>query len=103
MYICIHVCVYIYAYIYTCAHTHICVYIYIYIYVCVCIHIYIYIYIAYLGVQEGVRRGARLHEVLLASLLRPVHLLRVFLLRGLASNFPEDSLQNSTDMRIPTP
>ena len=35
--------------------------------------------------------------------LRPVHLLRVFLLRVLESNFPGDPLSNSTDMRIPTP
>ena len=35
--------------------------------------------------------------------LRPVHLLRVFLLRVLESNFPGDSLYNYTDMRIPTP
>ena len=34
--------------------------------------------------------------------LRPVHLLRVFLLRVLESNFPGDPLSNSTDMRIPT-
>ena len=38
-----------------------------------------------------------------AAGLRPVHLLRVFLLRVLESNFPGDSLSNSTDMRIPTP
>ena len=35
--------------------------------------------------------------------LRPVHLSRVSLLRVLESNFPGDTLQNSTDMRIPTP
>ena len=35
--------------------------------------------------------------------VRPVQLLRVFLLRVLESNFPGDSLLNSTDMRIPTP
>ena len=35
--------------------------------------------------------------------VRPVHLLRVFLLRVLESNFPGDPLSNSTDMRIPTP
>ena len=36
-------------------------------------------------------------------ILRPVHLLRVSLLRVLESNFPGDSLSNSLDMRIPTP
>ena len=35
--------------------------------------------------------------------IRPVHLLRVPLLRVLESNFPGDSLSNSMDMRIPTP
>ena len=35
--------------------------------------------------------------------LRPVHLLRVSLLRVLESNFPGDSLYNYMDMRIPTP
>ena len=34
--------------------------------------------------------------------IRPVHLLRVFLLIVLESNFPGDSLYNCTDMRIPT-
>ena len=34
---------------------------------------------------------------------RPVHLLRVSLLGVLESNFPEDPLSNSTDMRLPTP
>ena len=36
-------------------------------------------------------------------LVRPVHLLRVSLLRVLESNFPGDPLSNYTDMRIPTP
>ena len=35
--------------------------------------------------------------------IRPVHLLRVVLFRVLESNFPGDSLSNSTDVRIPTP
>ena len=35
--------------------------------------------------------------------LRPVHLLRVFLLRVLESDFSGESLSNSADMRIPTP
>ena len=35
--------------------------------------------------------------------VRPVHLLRVFLLRVLESKSPGDSLSNSTDMRISTP
>ena len=34
--------------------------------------------------------------------VRPVHLLRVFLLRVLESNFPGDPLSNSTDMIIST-
>ena len=33
--------------------------------------------------------------------VRQVHLLRVFLFRVLESNFPGDSLSNSTDVRIP--
>ena len=35
--------------------------------------------------------------------MRPVHLLRVSLLKVLESNFPEDPLSNAADMRIPTP
>ena len=35
--------------------------------------------------------------------LRPVHLLKVSLLRVLESNFPGDSLYNYMDMIIPTP
>ena len=35
--------------------------------------------------------------------IRPVHLSRVSLLRVLESNFPGDTLSNSTDMGIPTP
>ena len=35
--------------------------------------------------------------------VRPVHLLRIFLLRVLESNFPGDPLSNSTDIGIPTP
>ena len=38
----------------------------------------------------------------LRDYIRPVHLLCVFLLRVLESNFPGDPLSNSTDMRIPT-
>ena len=38
-----------------------------------------------------------------AALIRPVHLLRVSLLRVLESNFPGDSLYNYTDMIVPTP
>ena len=53
-----------------------------YMYVCTYIYIYIYIHV---------------------YVVRPVHLLRVFLLRVLESNFPGDPLSNSTDMRIPTP
>ena len=39
--------------------------------------------------------------LLLLLLLHPVHLLRVSLLRVLESNFPGDSLWNSTDIRVP--
>ena len=39
----------------------------------------------------------------IAIRIGPVHLLRVFLLRVLESNFLGDSLSNSTDMIIPTP
>ena len=49
------------------------IYIYVYIYIYICIHMYSYI---------GIFRGA----------LPPVHLLRVFLLRVLESNFPGGSL-----------
>ena len=35
--------------------------------------------------------------------VRPVHLLRVLLLRVLESNFPGDSLYNYMDMIVPTP
>ena len=46
--------------------------------------------------------AARTHFCVSAC-LRPVHLLRVFLLRVLESNFPGDSLSNSMDMIVPTP
>ena len=78
MYVCISLSLSIYIYIYT--------YMYMYMHITslsmyVCMYIYIYIY----------------------SYIRPVHLLRVFLLRVLESNFMGDSLSNSTDMIIPTP
>ena len=38
------------------------------------------------------------HELALRLSIRPVHLLRVSLLRVLESNFPGDSLSNYTDM-----
>ena len=41
--------------------------------------------------------------MLMLTRVRPVHLLRVSLLRVRESNFPGDPLENSTDMRIPTP
>ena len=50
-----------------------------------------------------VRKDGNLLTETGCTCLRPVHLLRVFLLRVLESNFPGDSLYNSTDMRIPTP
>ena len=68
-----------YVYIYIYIHIYTYTYAYMYVYIYYSIYIYIYIYIP------------------------PVHLLRVFLLRVLESNFPGDSLYNSTDMRIPTP
>ena len=79
------------------------VYIYIYMYIYMCIYIYIYIYIVIpwgRGRDWGAPKSGR---ALVRSALRPVHLLRVVLLRVLESNFPGDSLKNSTDMRIPTP
>ena len=61
------------------------------------IYIYIYIYIHIIGIYMSLDvDGIFIH-------IRPVHLLRVSLLRVLESNFPGDSLSNSTDMRIPTP
>ena len=48
----------------------------------------------HIGGQGGVRQE---------PYVRPVHLLRVFLLRVLESNFPGDSLYNSTDIGISTP
>ena len=63
------------------------------------IYIYIYIYIAFCRRSgPGVpTQGGN------AALIRPVHLLRVSLLRVLESNFPGDPLYNHMDMRIPTP
>ena len=40
--------------------------------------------------------------IIIITYVRPVHLLRVFLLRVLETNFPGDSLYNYTDMGIPT-
>ena len=101
----VYVYVYIYIYVYTyiliayidisIANIH--VYIYIYIYIHIYIYIYIYIYIFGRGdfgrddpsvCPPGGLTGAP--EYLL--FLRWVHLLRVFLLRVLESNFPGDSL-----------
>ena len=78
---------------------------------CIYIYIYIYLYIkfrkttnprpffstprlakaAVLDVSAGTRTN-----------IRPVHLLRVVLLRVLESNFPGDPLSNSMGMIIPT-
>ena len=78
-------------------HTHICIYIYIYrerererdLHTCrTCAH-----------TRRATSRSARG----VCYIIRPVHLLRVFLLKVLESNFPGDSLYNSTDMKIPTP
>ena len=49
------------------------------------------------------RQGTLMESTARENNLRPVHLLRVSLLGVLESNFPGDPLQNSTDMRIPTP
>ena len=54
------------------------------------IYIYIYIYIKNTALSSRRRRGARA-EVRVA-LVRPVHLLKVFLLRVPESNFPGDPL-----------
>ena len=59
---------------------------------CRYIYIYIYIYIWEWAVRERER----------SKVVRPVHLLRVSLLRVLESNFPGDSLYNDTDMIIST-
>ena len=43
------------------------------------------------------------HAILCYIILRPVHLLRVSLLRVLESRLPGDSLSNSMDIIVPTP
>ena len=88
MYVYISPCLYIYIYIY---NTHMCTYIYIYIHINISInkqHIHTY-------KVPAVRRKS--------GAIRPVHLLRVSLLRVLEPNFPEDSLYNYMDMIIPIP
>ena len=76
-----------------------CTYIYIYIYM-----LYDYIYIYIYGCIKKVRFGSPFAVPLFrAGELRPVHLLRVSLLRALESNFPGDSLYNYLDMIVPTP
>ena len=55
------------------------------------IYIYIYIYVVYNSKHITIAlHGA--HDLALLLVVRPVHLLRVSLLRVLESNFPEDSL-----------
>ena len=54
-------------------------------------------------VAQPVRQMVAAYEGAMQGLERPVHLLRVSLLRVLESNFPGDSLYNYMDMRVPTP
>ena len=58
----------------------------------------------YQQVIKGVS-GIILGEIIAKSPyeVRPVHLLRVSLLRVLESNFPADPLYNYMDMIVPTP
>ena len=63
---------------------YVCIYIYIYTY----IHTYIHMHTYILPVGTG-------------GCIRPVHLLRVVLLRVLESYIPGDPLSKFTDMRIP--
>ena len=63
---------------------------------------YIYIYTHIFAPDVKFQMGTPSHTSL-SSPVRPVHLLRVFLLRVLESKFPGDPLSNSTDIRIPTP
>ena len=81
-----------------------------------CVYIYIYTNIIWLWGPGAGRlssceklyilrprdRGHKLGPAFRGS-LRPVHLLRVVLLRVLESKFLGDSLSNSMDMRMPTP
>ena len=79
-------------------YTSLSLYIYIYIHLSLCIYIYIYIhtytYFPRVVAQEAGRFGR-------PGGLRPVHQLRVFLLRVLGSNFPGDSLYSYMDMIVP--
>ena len=88
-------------------YIYMCIYIYIYIYLFIYIYnnhtIYIHIFNIQEAPQEVRPEGSELARCSLEQMaVRPVHLLRVFLLRVLESNFPGDSLYNYTDMRIPT-
>ena len=69
---------------YTCIH--------VYMYTCVCVHVYIYIYIyTCINIYECI--GTCMYMcVCMCTSVRPVHLLRVSLLRVLESTFPGDSL-----------
>ena len=74
-----------------------CVYIYIYIYVNTYIYIYIYIYTYVRHIAECLPGGHGFAQVRRLTTrgcewLRPVHLLRAFLLRVLESSFPGDPL-----------
>ena len=55
------------------------------------------------GSEQALAGRDMSHSGNLSEALRPVHLLRVFLLRVLESNFPGDPLYNYTDRRVPTP
>ena len=73
--------------------------------VCVCVYIYIYyfmILLSYLTINVIIIIILAI-LLLFDSNLSSVHLLRVFLVRVLESNFPGDPLYNYTDMTIPTP
>ena len=75
MYICTQLCVYVCMYV--------CMYVYIYIYIYTCMYAYIHVHELF-GPKRAFSTSGR------ALSLRPVHLLRVFLLRVLESNFPGD-------------
>ena len=79
---------------------------YILIYIYIYTHTYIHRYIIHIHIHiSGILPppGAWQPYLDIYIYIRPVHLLRVSLLRVLEPNSPGDSLQNYTDMRIPTP
>ena len=75
---------------------------------CVYMYIEIYVYVVAYVLSVVFRLFVLFFVIVfyiqvLPTFIRPVHLLRVSLLRVLEASFPGDPLQNSTDMRIPTP